>query len=150
MLGFGSLIRPYMARQLREVAAALRVTERDMEILDFVASKGTTNFAEIAKQMRLDEKPGTSATRVSTALSALYGKHGLIDMKVNPDDRRRPLVSLTTKGKRVVKETAGIREAVYERIRMAMNLTSDEVSMLQAIFERAGDNFRQFLAQKTE
>ena len=148
MLGFGSVIRPYMAREVRVVASAFGITERDVEILDFVASKGTTNFAEIAERMHLEKKPGTSAPRVSAALSNLHGKHGLVRMTVNPDDRRRPVVSLSAKGKKVVERVSSTREAVYEQIRLAMDLSPDQVRELQRIFERGTANFSGFLAQE--
>lgn len=154
MLGLGAVVRPYMAKELAK-AAGPGLTDRDVVLLQFVAEKGQTTFAEIADRVPRDEhfqihrEAGASGSRLSAALAALFSEHGVIKKEINPENQRQTIVTLTPKGRRIVDKVVETRSRVYQEIRRAMNpLSREEEAKLNELFVRTTENFKSFLAQK--
>jgi len=148
MLTFGSAVRPYMAAEMRGLAMTAGLTERELDILEFVARQGKATFSDIAEYAQERGRRGASNSRVSAALSALYSRHRLVDKRVNPEDQRQPIVTVTPKGRRLVDQVSELRTSIYEKIRAAMNPSESEANTLERVFQRGLTNFRQFLDQR--
>lgn len=153
MLGFGAVVRPYMAAELSK-AAGPGLTERDIAILEFIADREQTTFAEIAEHVpfaehfRLQRQAGASSSRLSAAVAALFSEQGVIRKDVNPKNQRQAIVTLTAKGRQILDRVAETRARVYDEIRKAMELDNAHEAELAGIFERGAKNFRAFLAVK--
>lgn len=148
MLGFGAVIRPYMTKEIAGVVAAAGLSERDLQILEYVGKRGTTTFGDIAEQLQVDARPGTSTSRLSSAVAALFGKHGVIKKEVNPDDQRQTNITLTAKGRRLLERVSEVRTRVYEAIGDAMELNQADAKKMKEVFRRGTSNFEQFLGTK--
>ena len=88
MLGFGSVIRPYMNQQIAEVLTRHDLSERDLQILEFVAAQTSPAYNEVAGHVQAWHGPGASSSRLSTAISALFTKHEVIKKELNPKNQR--------------------------------------------------------------
>ncbi len=148
MLGFGAVIRPYMQAEIRKVAAASGLTERDVTILEFITRKERTSFGEIASHLQVEHERGTSTSRVSATIATLFGKRRVIKKEVNPKNQRKQIITVTAKGQRVLERISQARRRVYEQIGLALKLDRTEARKLQKALEQGTENFRRFLAQE--
>ena len=130
-------------RDANQVYARLGVTfeQRWMGVLDLLGRQGPMSVKDLARDLRISH-PSVSQTR-SSLLAA-----GLVAERLDPADRRRRALSLTTEGQALV-ETLSPVWAALDQVGRALNAEAgDAVSVLtglegalnrRSIVERVGE-----------
>jgi len=145
MFDFGSRVRRYRGRLMSQVEAAAGLSERDVAILELIDSKKEITFAEIAKELDLSDMPPASASTVSQAISALFIDRKLVEKRINPEDQRQSIISLTKKGQALVDEIAASRRKLIELLKESMELADGDAAVMERAFIRGIKNFDKLL-----
>ncbi len=124
---------------------AVGLTERDLAIMEFVFEKGQVTFGEIAKELRVTGVPQASLSSISQRITALYSKHGLVDKRLNPQDQRQPIITLTEKGKTTMEKVWEVRTRCLNKVRESMELDKENAIILERAFSRGIENFDKIL-----
>jgi len=145
MFDFGSRVRRYRGRLMSQVEAAAGLSERDVAILELVDGRKEITFAEIAQELNLSDVPPASASTVSQAISALFIDRKLVEKRINPEDQRQSIISLTKKGQALVDDIAESRRKLVELLKSSMELTDADAAVLERAFTRGIENFDKLL-----
>ena len=105
---------------------------RDLVILALLDQHGRMNVSAIANAY-----PNVSESTISTTISRLWKKLGLVSKTINPQNQRETFVELTNKGKAVVAEQMRLRTERYRLLLEALNVDAEEQQVLIRILERA-------------
>ena len=148
LFAFGNIVRPHLAAELGKVIHDEGLTEREIAVLEFIQTKGSPTFAEIAADRDLERKRGVSSSRLSATLSALFKKYRLVEKRPSMEDSRQPVLTLTPQGKDLLRKLQGVRRAVYEKTCDAMEMTDKQAELCTKLFTRGAENFRKSLADR--
>lgn len=143
---FNARIRRYRYRKISTSPLISGLSDRDLTILELVYHKQAVTFAEITQELQGANTPRSSTSTISQTVSALWTKNGLVEKRPNPADQRQPIIVLTEKGKKVVKEFLELRRHVLEQIRIVMELDDNEVRIFENVFQRGINNLDKILA----
>ncbi len=141
LFGFAARIRRYRNGQMAQIEEAAGLSERDIAILDFVYQKGSATFNEVAEELHIQDIPRSSASSISQAISALYIDQGMVDKRPNPKDQRQPIITLTEKGRAAVEKIKEMRIDMLTKVKIAMELSDSDASVLEQAFARGIANF---------
>jgi len=147
MFNFAIQVRRYRNREMSQVEATVNLTERSLAILEFIYEKRQVTFSEIAKELRILDLPQTSQSTISQAISALYIQQGLVKKRLNPQDQRQPIVTLTKKGKVVAEKLREVRTKVLTSVKTSMELSESDAHILEDVLERGIENFDKLLSK---
>jgi DNA-binding MarR family transcriptional regulator len=145
MFDFGSRVRRYRSKLMSQVEAMDGLSERDIAILELVAGRKEITFAEVAQELNLSDVPPASASTVSQAISALFIDRKLVEKRINPEDQRQSIISLTKKGQALVDEIAMARQKLVELLKDSMELSDADAAVLERAFIRGIENFDKLL-----
>lgn len=107
------------------------VTSEQWSVLARLCEEDGISQKELASRVSKDQ---TNVTRILDQLQ----RKGLIVRKVNPEDRRSFLPSVTAEGKRVYEKIAPLEEQVIEMATEGLN--AQELTMLKELLRRIADN----------
>lgn len=137
LCAFGAAIQSHLTSELGKVIRRAGLTTREISILAFIGEKGDRTFAEISADEELRKIRGTSASRLSATLSALFKKHKLIEKRLSIEDSRQPVISLTPQGHRLLARLEQVRQEVYEKASAALNFPNNKSRELTDMLRRA-------------
>lgn len=123
----GVLLFLHVVRKMsREVSEALQfpVMGPQMELLEFLASRGPVKMSDLAAEL------GISLGAV-TALADRMARAGMIERQRSTSDRRVILLVLTDHGQRVLEQIAQARNTVMKKY--FGKLTAGELSQMEAL-----------------
>lgn len=103
------------------------VSRGEMGVLGFLGQRGTASPTDLAKSLSV------TTARIANTLKALERK-GLVRRKVNPNDRRGVIVTITPEGRRFGE--GQYRAAVADTKDLLAPLTEGERSQLASLVER--------------
>lgn len=122
-------------RSLRHVVqkrvAPLRLNPPQFWVLLAVAENSGASLGEIARRQRIDPP---AASRIVAALV----RRGLVQLQLDPEDRRRSRLRLTRSGSELVRRLRPIAADVRARVVSGMN--SGEQAALRASLRKVIDN----------
>lgn len=116
-------------RLLAELQKESELNDSDFRILEALLHKGPLPVNVIGPKVNLN--PGS----VSVAVDRLY-ERDLVKREESPDDRRVRMVSLTTKGKRLVSAAFQRHAAMIDDLFSA--LSAEERALLESLLKRLG------------
>jgi DNA-binding MarR family transcriptional regulator len=148
MTKFGAVVRQYRASQMGKITESLRLSERDVAILEYLDQRERATFHDIAAMLHVSDLQRTSRSTVSQAVTTLWRDRGLVLKESNPADQRQPLVSLTEKGKKLVAEVRKVQRDILARLRVAMKPEKAESLVLCKVFRRGLQNFEQYVNER--
>ncbi|MCK5270811.1 MAG: hypothetical protein KAJ46_08505, partial [Sedimentisphaerales bacterium] len=102
---------------------------------------GSATFNEVAEELHIQDIPRSSASSISQAISALYIDQGMVDKRPNPKDQRQPIITLTEKGRAAVEKIKEMRIDMLTKVKIAMELSDSDASVLEQAFARGIANF---------
>lgn len=116
------------------------VSQREFLILELLKEKGTMNVSDISEAV-----PNVSYSTISTDLTRLWRDKKFVSKKVEPENQRVTLVSLTEKGKQAVEQMQSKRTELMNQLYKALNTTKEEEQVLIRVSERATKYFDKLL-----
>ena len=146
---FAARIRRYRNLEMARVESAAKLSEREVAILEFISSKGQATFGEVAKELIASDLPKTSASALSQTISALFTDQGLVEKRLNPQDQRQPIITLTDKGKTILDAVREVRIKVLTKVKASMELSESDALILEQAWARGIVNFDKILAKES-
>ena len=147
MFNFAVRARRYRNRAMSQVEATVDLTERNLAILEFIYEKRQATFGEIARELRILDLPQTSQSTISQAISTLYAQYGLVEKRLNTQDHRQPIITLTEKGRAMAEKLREVRKKILTRFKTAMELSEADASFLEDALRRGIENFDKLLSE---
>lgn len=143
----GNVARPKVNARIRDLTSRSGITERELQILEYIHSKTEVTFTDIVRRMAEVEGKGRSKTRLSTTMSKLY-RDELIAKRPKPGDQRQTLIGLAAKGKTLMQRLEKIRREAYRLVRASMDITDDQAKELARIFFEAAEKLKAMMASQ--
>ena len=103
---------------LRERGVGLSMNE--VHVLEAILKTDEPTMTHVAKRLRV------TVGTLTTSINRLYQK-GFVDRKREKEDKRKVLVSLTTKAYEIIKVHDGFHEEMIEAVIADLNLEEDTV-----------------------
>ena len=147
---YSGRVRRYQSLVNSQIDSMAGLPERDIAILEFIHGKNEATFGQIADELIAAEMPQASESTVSQAVTAMFVKRELVAKRFDPKDQRRPLITLTEKGKALVEEIQRVRRQVLIEVRNSLELSDGEAAMLEDALERGIGNFDKLLKKKED
>ena len=135
-------VRLYMASKVSEQKVG-DLTDRESLIIELLGMKGSMSISEIGNLY-----PAVSNSTISTTITKLWKDKKLVDKKILPENQRVTTVSLTEKGKQVLKEIKRTQADVFSTIAVSLGLSPDQVEYFQDILKNAISFFDDTLGLK--
>ena len=142
---YSGRVRRYRSRVNSQISSLAGLSERDVAILEFINGKKEVTFGQIAGELSAAKIPRTSASTVSQAVTALFVDRKLVEKRFNPEDQRRPIITLTENGRALVEEIQRVRRQILVEVRDSMELSDEGIEMLENALERGIVNFDKLL-----
>jgi DNA-binding MarR family transcriptional regulator len=135
-------VRLYMASKVSEQKVG-DLTDRESLIIELLGMKGSMSISEIGNLY-----PAVSNSTISTTITKLWKDKKLVDKKILPENQRVTTVSLTEKGKEVLKEIKRTQADVFSTISVSLGLSPDQVEYFHDILKNAISFFDDTLGLK--
>lgn len=120
----------YLTFNIHENLSKFNVNNSEVPILVALYLNGDINQEDLYKIYQLND------STVAKALLRLEEK-GFIEREINPNDRRRRIVKLTSKGKEVSKKVL-VPEDFFNK--MFKNFSKEELLQLESLFNKLMNN----------
>ncbi|MBN1766743.1 MAG: hypothetical protein JW860_15930 [Sedimentisphaerales bacterium] len=146
---FGARVRLFKNRTVSQSETIGNLTERDLAILEYVYDKGEASFAQIAQHLHMADIPRASTSAISQTITALYADKGLVEKRLNPQDQRQPIITLTEKGRQTVEIMRKVRLELLTIVKASMDLSETEAAIVEQAFARGIQYFDKLLAHET-
>jgi DNA-binding MarR family transcriptional regulator len=124
-------VRLYMASKVSEQKVG-DLTDRESLIIELVGMKGSMSISEIGSLY-----PSVSNSTISTTITKLWKDKKLVDKKILPENQRVTTVTLTEKGKQILKEIKRTQADVFSTISVSLGLSPDQVGYFHDILKNA-------------
>jgi DNA-binding MarR family transcriptional regulator len=135
-------VRLYMASKVSEQKVD-DLTDRESLIIELLGMKGSMSISEIGSLY-----PAVSNSTISTTITKLWKDKKLVDKKILPENQRVTTVTLTEKGKQVLKEIKHTQAEVFSTIAVSLGLSPDQVEYFHDILQNAISFFDRTLGLK--
>jgi len=131
-------------RQLREKYRSnsdiTKFNERQIFILERIEE-----YKEISPKEILGYFPGIAPSTITADLKLLQ-KYDLVERKWSPEDQRKHLVALTSKGKSLAKEIHSHQIATYKPLHRALKGSESQLEVLLDVVNKANEELDKELA----
>ena len=124
-------VRLYMASKISEQKVG-DLTDRESLIIELVGMKGSMSISEIGSLY-----PTVSNSTISTTITKLWKDKNLVDKRILPENQRVTTVTLTDKGKQILKEIKRTQAEVFSTISVSLGLSPDQAEYFQDILRNA-------------
>jgi DNA-binding MarR family transcriptional regulator len=124
-------VRLYMASKISEQKVG-DLTDRESLIIELVGMKGSMSISEIGSLY-----PTVSNSTISTTITKLWKDKNLVDKRILPENQRVTTVTLTEKGKEILKEIKRTQADVFSTISVSLGLSPDQTEYFQDIIKNA-------------
>lgn len=118
-----------VSRRFRATLAPLRLEPREFALLRAVAASEGLSQQEIGERLQIP------ASRMVAFVDALENR-GLLERRINPDDRRARALHLTSAGRRLLNRAITVAMTLEQAL--CAELTEDEREQLLDMLERVG------------
>ena len=135
-------VRLYMASKVSEQKVG-DLTDRESLIIELLGMQGSMSISEIGSLY-----PAVSNSTISTTITKLWKDKKLVDKKILPENQRVTTVTLTEKGKQVLKEIKRTQADVFSTIAISLGLSPDQVEYFHDILKNAISFFDDTLGLK--
>jgi len=135
-------VRLYMASKVSEQKVG-DLTDRESLIIELLGMQGSMSISEIGSLY-----PAVSNSTISTTITKLWKDKKLVDKKILPENQRVTTVTLTEKGKQVLKEIKRTQADVFSTIAVSLGLSPDQVEYFHDILKNAISFFDDTLGLK--
>jgi DNA-binding MarR family transcriptional regulator len=135
-------VRLYMASKVSEQKVG-DLTDRESLIIELLGMQGSMSISEIGSLY-----PAVSNSTISTTITKLWKDKKLVDKKILPENQRVTTVTLTEKGKQVLKEIKRTQADVFSTIAVSLGLSPDQVEYFHEILKNAISFFDDTLGLK--
>jgi len=135
-------VRLYIASKVSEQKAG-DLTDRESLIIELLGMKGSMSISEIGGLY-----PAVSNSTISTTITKLWKDKKLVDKKILPENQRITTVTLTEKGKQILKEIRHSQAEVFSTIAVSLGLSPDKVEYFHDILKNAISFFDDTLGLK--
>ena len=135
-------VRLYMASKVSEQKVG-DLTDRESLIIELLGMQGSMSISEIGSLY-----PAVSNSTISTTITKLWKDKKLVDKKILPENQRVTTVTLTEKGKQVLKEIKRTQADVFSTIAISLGLSPDQVEYFHDILQNAISFFDDTLGLK--
>ena len=124
-------VRLYMASKVSEQKVG-DLTDRESLIIELIGMKGNMSISEIGSLY-----PAVSNSTISTTITKLWKDKKLVDKRILPENQRVTTVTLTDKGRQILKEIKHTQSEVFSTISVSLGLSPDQVEYFQDILKNA-------------
>ena len=124
-------VRLYMASKVSEQKVG-DLTDRESLIIELIGMKGNMSISEIGSLY-----PAVSNSTISTTITKLWKDKKLVDKRILPENQRVTTVTLTDKGRQILKEIKRTQADVFSTISVSLGLSPDQVEYFQDILKNA-------------
>ena len=124
-------VRLYMASKVSEQKVG-DLTDRESLIIELVGMKGSMSISEIGSLY-----PTVSNSTISTTITKLWKDKKLVDKRILPENQRVTTVTLTDKGRQILKEIKRTQSDVFSTISVSLGLSPDQVEYFHDILKNA-------------
>jgi len=124
-------VRLYMASKVSEQKVG-DLTDRESLIIELIGMKGNMSISEIGSLY-----PAVSNSTISTTITKLWKDKKLVDKRILPENQRVTTVTLTDKGRQILKEIKRTQSEVFSTISVSLGLSPDQVEYFQDILKNA-------------
>ncbi len=135
-------VRLYMASKVSEQKVG-DLTDRESLIIELLGMQGSMSISEIGSLY-----PAVSNSTISTTITKLWKDKKLVDKTILPENQRVTTVTLTEKGKQVLKEIKHTQAEVFSTIAVSLGLSPDQVEYFHDILKNAISFFDDTLGLK--
>jgi len=124
-------VRLYMASKVSEQKVG-DLTDRESLIIELIGMKGNMSISEIGSLY-----PAVSNSTISTTITKLWKDKKLVDKRILPENQRVTTVTLTDKGRQILKEIKRTQADVFSTISVSLGLSPDQVEYFHDILKNA-------------
>ena len=124
-------VRLYMASKVSEQKVG-DLTDRESLIIELIGMKGNMSISEIGSLY-----PAVSNSTISTTITKLWKDKKLVDKRILPENQRVTTVTLTEKGRQILKEIKRTQADVFSTISVSLGLSPDQVEYFHDILKNA-------------
>jgi len=124
-------VRLYMASKVSEQKVG-DLTDRESLIIELIGMKGNMSISEIGSLY-----PAVSNSTISTTITKLWKDKKLVDKRILPENQRVTTVTLTDKGRQILKEIKRNQSDVFSTISVSLGLSPDQVEYFHDILKNA-------------
>lgn len=124
-------VRLYMASKVSEQKVG-DLTDRESLIIELIGMKGNMSISEIGGLY-----PAVSNSTISTTITKLWKDKKLVDKRILPENQRVTTVTLTDKGRQILKEIKRNQSDVFSTISVSLGLSPDQVEYFHDILKNA-------------
>jgi len=124
-------VRLYMASKVSEQKVG-DLTDRESLIIELIGMKGNMSISEIGSLY-----PAVSNSTISTTITKLWKDKKLVDKRILPENQRVTTVTLTDKGRQILKEIKRTQSDVFSTISVSLGLSPDQVEYFHDILKNA-------------
>ena len=108
------------------------LTDRESLIIELIGMKGNMSISEIGSLY-----PAVSNSTISTTITKLWKDKKLVDKRILPENQRVTTVTLTDKGRQILKEIKRTQADVFSTISVSLGLSPDQVEYFHDILKNA-------------
>jgi DNA-binding MarR family transcriptional regulator len=120
------------------------LTDREMLLLEILDMRENTSISEIAALC-----PKVSNATISTTITKLWRDKKLVNKLILPHNQRVTTVTLTPKGKKVLRKIRETQSNLYETITTSLALSLEQEALFKQALENAIKYFDEELQLKT-